>query len=321
MRQKKWFRRIRFFLVGLVLAYIPLCYVLADLVVSRHGFTVPVRPKELVVWEPVPKVPAWVSPRIPVSDGKYVFIFAHGVKADRSFFQSTALELVKRGYDVVLLPMPGHDENPDPQLGFGPKEAKLIKATIDAVWAKKPCHLVLVGCSMGGAATWLASDHLAVSGVVTEGAFSHLDPVTRVWFDRKMPGGSILLRPVVWIASSMVGLNPADVNPVETAWKWDKSKPALVIQGADDKLIPMGQGRELAEASGAEYWEVPGEKHGECQKCGSEYVDRVERVMQKVIRNYYSEEHAMPGGPDYPPNEIEKRAMAALGVPIRSEGN
>jgi pimeloyl-ACP methyl ester carboxylesterase len=312
--RKKWVRRFKYFGLGLVLTYLALCFVLANLVVSRHSLKVPVRPKEFVVWEPVPKVPAWASPGVPMKASPYLFIFAHGVKADRSFFQGTALELMKRGYDVVLLPMPGHDENPDGTLGFGPKEAELIKATINAVKAK---NIVLVGCSLGGAVSWLASDDPRVNGVVTECAFSHLEPITRRWFDRKMPVGALLLRPVIWMASAMVGLDPADVNPAESARLWDHSKPALVIQAADDKLVPTSQGEELAKASGAEYWEVPNLEHAQCQRCGKEYIDRVERVMQKVIRNGYSEDHTMPGGPDFPPNQIERRAMAALGEPIR----
>lgn len=313
MRQKKWFRRFGLLLVGLSLAYIPLCYFMAEMLISGSR-NVPVRPKGLEVWEPVPHVPAWASPMVAVGAAKYLFVFSHGVQADRSFYETTAMELVHRGYDVILLPMPGHDENPEPYLGFGPKEAALIKATLDKVKAKK---IVLVGCSLGGAATWLASDHPSVDGVVSESAFGRLKPITESWFDRVMPGGSMIFRPVNWIASSKLHLDPGDVNPVEVAAKWDRAKPALVIHAGADQLIPISDGRELARVSGAEFWEVPKLRHAQCQDIGLEYVDRIERVMQKAIRYGYSEEHAMPGGgPDNPPDAVEKRAMAALGTPI-----
>jgi pimeloyl-ACP methyl ester carboxylesterase len=279
-RQKKWFRRLVLLLVGLLLAYIPLCFWVANSIINAPR-SVPMMPKQLVVWEPVPKVPAWVSPAVVQGKAKNVFIFSHGIKADRYFFADTARELVKRGYDVVLLPMPGHDEGPDQYLGFGPKEAELIKKTVDAV---KADHIVLVGCSLGGAATWLASDHLRVDGVVTESAFAHLEPITHIWLDRAISGGSVIFRPVIWIVSGKLHINPSEVNPAETAAKWDHRKPALVMHAGDDNLIPIEHGRELAIVSGAEFWEVPGRSHAQCQDVGSEYVDRVEGVMKRVLK-------------------------------------
>lgn len=270
---------LRVLLFGLA-TYIGVCYALADAVVSRQSQEPPQRPKELEVWQPVPNVPAWASTGVSKGTAKSVFIFSHGLKANRAFFKRTSLEMIKRGYDVVLLPLPGHDENPDDKLGFGPKEAALIRSTVDAIKAE---NIVLVGCSMGGAASWLASDHPKVDGIVTECAFGNLDPVTRVWFDRKMPGGSVLLRPVVWMASWKVGITPGDINPIETAKKWDHAKPALVIQAAADKLIPISQSEELAKASGADYWLIPSIKHACCQEVGAVYDDRVEGVMKQVL--------------------------------------
>lgn len=234
-----------------------------------------------MIWEPIPKVPAWATPAVVAGTAKNVFIFSHGLKADRAFFGETARELVNRGYDVIMLPMPGHDENPDQYLGFGPKEAILIKQTIDSLKAK---HIVLVGCSMGGAATWLASDHPRVDGVVTESAYSHLGPITRIWLDKGFPGGSFIFQPVIWIVSARIGIKPGDINPAETAAKWDHTKPALVIHAGHDQLIPIEQGRELARVSGAEFWECAGRGHSDCQD-EKTYVDRVEGVMKRVLKS------------------------------------
>ncbi|MEI7984276.1 MAG: alpha/beta fold hydrolase [Armatimonadota bacterium] len=267
-------------MVGLLLAYILLCFWVANSIINAPR-SVPMMPKQFVVWEPVPKVPAWVSPAVAQGKAKNVFILSHGIKADRYFFADTARELVSRGYDVVLLPMPGHDESPDQYLGFGPKEAKLIKKTVDVL---KADHVVLVGCSLGGASTWLASDHPKVDGVVTESAFSHLEPITHIWLDRAFPGGSTVFRPVIWIVSGKLHINPSEVNPAETAAKWDHRKPALVMHAGNDLLIPIAQGHELADVSGAEFWEVPGRSHAQCQDVGKEYVDRIEGVMKRVLQ-------------------------------------
>jgi pimeloyl-ACP methyl ester carboxylesterase len=266
--------------LGAFFSYLLACNILANQVISRSSSVIPTRPKELVVWNPSLSLPAWASPAVAKGEGKNVFVFSHGLKANRAFFEETALEMVRRGYDVVLLAMPGHEANPDPRLGFGPKEAQAIKETLNALKAK---HVILVGTSLGGAASWLASDDPKVDGIVTESAFSHLDPVTRVWFDRKMPLGSLIFRPVIWIASWKLGINPADINPIETAKKWDHHKPALVIHAIGDALIPIEQGEELAKATGADFWKVPFVGHAMCQEAGTEYWNRVESVMKKVI--------------------------------------
>lgn len=278
-RRKNRVRKLGYFLLGLFAAYVAFCFYMADRVVSPRRVAA-FKPKEFVTWEPIPNVPAWASPSVPDGKAKNLFIFSHGIKANRFFFAKTAEELQKRGYDVVLLPMPGHDGSPEPTVGFGTTESKLIRETIDHVRAK---HIVLVGCSMGGAATWMASDHPRVDGVVTECAYGRLEPVTHSWFNRALPYGDILFKPVLWIASARLHLNPSNINPVETAMKWDHKKPALVIQAQDDTLIPLNQGKELAEVSGAEYWPVPFAIHADCQSCGKEYVNRLEVVMRQVL--------------------------------------
>jgi pimeloyl-ACP methyl ester carboxylesterase len=278
MRQKTRVRKLVLFLGGLMIAYVALCGYFAFHILNPTRI-VPDLPKHFVIWEPLPRIHAWVTPPVAQGKAKNLFIFSHGLKANRAFFLGTAEALAKRGYDVMLLPMPGHDDNPEHYLGFGPKEALLIKSSIDAV---KADHIVLVGCSLGGAATWLASDHPRVDGVVTESAYGHLQPITNIWLERGLKGGSILFRPVIWMVSAKLGLNPSDINPVDTAAKWDHKKPALVIHAGDDRLIPIAQGRELAEVSGAEFWECPGRLHSDCQD-EKTYVDRVESVMKKVL--------------------------------------
>ncbi len=279
MQRKSRLRRLSYFLLGFFAVYIGLCFYVADKIVSpkRHPAFLP---KQFVIWEPAPGVPAWASPAVPKGMAKNLFIFSHGIKANRAFFAKTAEELQKRGYDVVLLPMPGHDGSPEKTVGFGVSEAKLIRQTIDAV---KADHIVLVGCSMGGAGTWIASDHPRVDGVATESAYGHLEPITHIWFNRALPFGDILFRPVLWIASARLHLNPSDINPVETATKWDHRKPALVMHAAGDQLIPIEQGEELAQVSGADFWRIPLVSHSDGQEVGKEYVDRVEGVMLKVI--------------------------------------
>jgi pimeloyl-ACP methyl ester carboxylesterase len=273
-RQKKWFRRMLFLGIGLFLAYLYGCFRLAEGIISPKR-SVAVRPVGLVERDLVVGSPAWVSPDL--DRYEKVFIFSHGLGANRAFFAETALQLQKRGYGVVLTAMPGQDASKEKSIGFGTSESRVIRDTLDQLKARR---IVLVGCSMGGAATWMASDHPKVSGVVTECAFSRLEPITKNWLRAKITGGDILFAPVIWIATWKLGLKASEVNPVETAAKWDRNKPALVIAAENDALIPRSQSEELVKASGATLWVVPNVEHAHCQEVGNEFIENLETVMK-----------------------------------------
>jgi pimeloyl-ACP methyl ester carboxylesterase len=261
-RLNKWVRRLIFLGIGLFLAYLCLCWIMATEVISPKR-VIPVRPKSMVEWETSPGTMSWASPSVVQGKADTVFVMAHGLLAQQDFWAELGQKLQDDGYGVVIPPMPGQGTSPLKSVGFGVTEAQVVRETIDKIKAK---HIILMGCSMGGAAVWLASDHPRVDAVITEGAYGRLEPVTRYWFERKSKGGAIIFRPVIWMASWRIGKSPSAVNPVETAAKF--KKPALVIQCSGDNLIPMEQAKELAQVSGAEYWEIPDLKHAHGQDVG-----------------------------------------------------
>ena len=275
-QQKRRFRKMILWLALGVGAYFGGCYAIARRLVEMPR-RVAVARKEFAIWEPVPGVRAWVTPSLVDGPRKEVFVFSHGMKGNRDYWADTALKLQERGYQVVILPMPGQDDNPEKSLGFGPKEEQLIRRTVRALKAES---VVLVGCSLGGAASWMASDEPGVSGVVSDSAFAHLEPATRGWLKKDLPFGDILLRPVIWFGTAMVGIKPDEINPVDTARHW-KDRPAMVIHGGEDRMIGTDQAEELAKASGAELWIIPGRGHADLQM-HQDYVDRVEAVMKKT---------------------------------------
>jgi pimeloyl-ACP methyl ester carboxylesterase len=175
--------------------------------------------------------------------------------------------------------MHGHNGNADNEIGFGVKESKMIRQVLDVVKGEK---IVLVGCSMGGASVWMASDHPRVAGIVSESAYSRLRPTTVTWLSRFGSWGPVVWAPVIKLCEWRTNINPDDVNPIEFAEKWDRSKPALVIHAGEDKLIPKSQGEELAKASGADYWEVPSASHANCQFQREEYVNRLDAIMKRL---------------------------------------
>ena len=254
-------------IAGFLVIYAVGCWVLARLYVHPGG-PIPLVPQGLIGGS-VDGIPAWISPGLAagLDAPACVFILIHGFRGSRGSWQEAARDLVARGYEAAVPAMPGHEASPQPRCGFGPAEAEVVLKTV--AWVRERCGpestLVLVGMSLGGAACWLAAAMGAnVDAVVTEGALTHVDETAKRWFNRMIPLGSAILSPVTWFARRLVpSKEPIDV--IGAASKW-RGKPALVIQGDRDRLIPMADARELAETVGCELWTVADARHAHCYR-------------------------------------------------------
>lgn len=286
-----WRRKAARLTIIALTAYAVACVFLAHSYLHPRRDTSMVRPisiKEVSIPSAKGPVPTWVTTRLAEGKGKpVVFVMAYGLGGNRGYWTDAMLQLSKRGYECVAPSMPGQDASPDDSVGFGIKEAAMV---VDAVkWArsqyKKPPKVILWGLSMGGAAVWLASEKdPTVDAVVSEGAYSQFDEAMNNWLNRKLPGSSFYLRPMIWLASWEAGIDPAKIIPRNSAAKW--TKPGLVVQGAEDKLIPIHQAEDLSAAARCPLWLVPGAAHAECFPVAEkEFLDRLTALARKVQSN------------------------------------
>lgn len=214
------------------------------------------------------ETPTWCTPGLAASKPRsnVVFVLVHGYKADRSVWQKQMLDLHAAGYEAIAPALPGHDANPEIATGFGMKEADRIIELTKVLQNKSraPLKFVGVGQSMGGATVWMAvsKDPEAFDAIVSDGAFADLNEAANTWLGREFPGGHIVLRPVISIASLIAGIDPAKVRPMDAATKW-KGKPALVIHGQKDELIGRTHADRIAKAAGTTVWEIKGAGHVE----------------------------------------------------------
>lgn len=263
-RKPRWRRALTFFSV-LGCGYLLVCLGLAKLYVSPPR----TRPPALRLFKRTlldDKEPIWVSPGLLAGKpkGNTLYVMVHGYGGGVGHWSDLGNELISRGYEVVLPELCAHGDSPDPCCGFGTKESQIIVDTTR--WARSkyasPPRVVLVGVSMGGSAAWLATAKAPdlFDVIVTEGAFARLDDVVDNWFDARIPDGHFIFWPVKSMAARMACIDPASVNPVEAAKLWH-GKPALVVHCADDRLMKKTYAVDLAKASGAEMWIIPGAKH------------------------------------------------------------
>jgi pimeloyl-ACP methyl ester carboxylesterase len=288
MRPKRRWRRVLIFAGILVVAYLGVCYMLARMYLGPRPSNPPI-PDGAVAAEiagAAYPIPAWHSKNL--ASAPVVFVCAHGYGGSRAAWSDLLGDLPKNGYGVVVPALPGHDVSPDQTRGFGVKESDVIVSTV--AWVRKQSSvkpkIVLLGVSMGGSSSWLASaKDPSIDAVVTEGAFARLDPVIDSWFDHVIWKGSFFFRPVRWMASGMSGIDPSTINPVDDAAKW-KGRPALVIHCAEDTLIPESNATAIAQAAGCDLWKIDGANHAQgIGVAKDEYLARLVAMGRRVTHS------------------------------------
>jgi len=278
-RKPRWRRALTFLLI-LFSGYLLVCLALAKLYVSPLRSHTPAlrlfARTTLQDGEPI-----WISPGLQTGHpkGTTLYVMSHGLGGGIGHYSDLGNELVAKGYDVVLPEMCAHGDSPDKTSGFGTKESDIIvEATrwARAKYAKSP-RVVLVGVSLGGASSWLATEKAPdlFDAIVTEGAFTHLEDVSNNFFDRRIPGGHIIFWPVKFFASKMAGVTPTDVNPIEAAKKW--RKPALIIHCGADNLMKLSYAEDLASASHGDLWIIPKAEHA--NGCNVDKADYLKRLL------------------------------------------
>jgi pimeloyl-ACP methyl ester carboxylesterase len=272
-------------------AYLGLCLLLANTYLHPMRI-VPTTPRELrdvAVPTPAGPDPAWATPALAAGNphAKVVFVMSHGYGGTRETWSDLMLCLNRDGYEAIAPAMPGQDASPEPTVGFGKREAAVIVDTVkyvrDRYPAGHPPKIVLLGVSMGGAASWLAAGMIPdqVDAVVTEGAYARFDVTMRRWFDRVLPGGSIVFRPVFTFASAMGRIDPSSIVPLDAAARW--RKPALIIQAENDEVIERPNAIQLSAAAHAPLWIVPKASHASCRTVDSRgYLEHLESVAAQV---------------------------------------
>lgn len=169
----------------------------------------------------------------PADPSKPVILFFHGIGGGIADRAAVAQLLIKQGYGVLLAEYRGYSGNP----GSPSEDGLYADGEAYFNWLVQQefipeKKIVLYGESMGsGIATYLASRHLNVGGMILDGGFTSLTDVKQ----RSMPG----------VLVSLVYLdhynNMDKIGHVVC--------PILFIQGARDNTVPLKMAEKLYAAA------------------------------------------------------------------------
>lgn len=226
-------------------------------------------------------IAAWY---IPVTGATRALVLVHGKDSSRTDeffgrFIELAAGLRARGFAVLMIDLRGHGRSSDAFSGFGLTERRDVLGAVD--WLRNrgfaPAQVGLLGVSMGGAAALGAmADDSAIGALVTDSVFSDVVDAARTIWTRLTRTPGQLIYPGLWLARSVSGVDFWSARPVDDLRRIG-TRPVLLIQGADDILVPVAQARALHAASPtSQYWEVAAADHGGSYRAQpAAYVERV----------------------------------------------
>jgi len=209
---------------------------------------------------------------LPKEGSSKAVVLVHGRDANRrtamgGTFVALAEALNRAGYSVLLFDLRGHGESGgEKRYSFGVNERRDVLGAVD--WLQQqgipPGSIAVLGTSMGGAsATGATAEEPAIGALILDSTLSDLKPLIQekfvdesglpLWF---VPGVLLMNR-------VLYGYDLAEVKPVAEL-SAVAPRPVLILHCTEDDMVPIEQGRALAEAvPEAETWYTDGCKHAE----------------------------------------------------------
>lgn len=195
--------------------------------------------------------------------GAGAVILMHGNRANRLSMLGRARFLSHAGFSVLLFDFQAHGESSGDQITFGYRESKDAQAAVEFMRARAPGERIgVIGVSMGGAATLLASPPLDVNAMVLEEVYSTLEQAAANRLTSRLGGWSRILTPLLtWQFGLRSGTSVDALQPIKKVG--EIAVPKLLIAGAADRHTTLEESQRMYVAAGGpkELWIVEGAGH------------------------------------------------------------
>lgn len=222
-----------------------------------------------------------------------VCVFGHGYRHTRRQGDPLALDLLQRGWSVLLFDFRGSGASGGLITTAGAKEAEDVRAVIEYLTRTRGVErgrIAYVGFSMGASAALLAGD--ALDGLAAVVLIAPYADLLATFEARTLRFAGLPLRPwfspTLWLWSRITGVDPAAVRPIDHVDRIDA--PMLFVGASADWRAPPADLREMAARTGgrAEVVILPGGGHL--------WLARLDRPVRRVVLRFL-DEHRQPPPP------------------------
>ena len=224
---------------------------------------------------------------IPGRKNAGAIVLMHGVRANRLSMLDRARFLSKDGFAVLLFDFQAHGESSGEHITFGYLESRDAQAAVDFMRNNAPGEKIgVIGVSMGGAATLLASPPLDVDAIVLEMVYPTINQAVSNRLTMRVGAWGTVLTPLLlWQLKPRLGVSADALMPIEKVGSI--TIPKLFIVGAQDQHTTLEESEQMfaAAAEPKELWIVEGAKHTDLHsEKTQEYEQRVLGFFEARLR-------------------------------------
>ena len=216
--------------------------------------------------------------------GAGAIILMHGVRANRLSMLDRARFLSHAGFSVLLFDFQSHGESSGDYITFGYLESKDAQAAVEFVRTNAPGERIgVLGTSMGGAATLLASPPLDVNAMVLEMVYPTINQAVSNRLSMRFGRIGELFTPLLtWQFKPRLGVGADALRPIQRVG--EITIPKLFIVGAEDQHTTLEESLQMfnAAAEPKELWTVERAAHIDL------YAGRKEEYERRVLSFFKS---------------------------------
>jgi fermentation-respiration switch protein FrsA (DUF1100 family) len=221
----------------------------------------------------------------PVRNSRGAVLLLPGIRANRLSMVARARFLQRAGYSVLLIDFQATGETKGERITFGWKESRDVIAAVNFVRSAEPASRVaIIGSSLGGVATLLATPPLEIDALVLEAVYPTIEIATRNRLENYFGALGRCATPLLLKQlRARLGISADDLRPIDHMANVDC--PILIMSGEKDRNTrPEDTDTLFSRAqSPKQLWFVPKAGHVDLHRAATaEYEERVLKFLEKL---------------------------------------
>jgi fermentation-respiration switch protein FrsA (DUF1100 family) len=221
----------------------------------------------------------------PVRNSRGSVLLLPGIRANRLSMVDRARFLRRAGYSVLLIDFQATGETKGDRITFGWKESHDAIAAVNFIRDAEPAsRIAIIGSSLGGVATLLATPPLKVDALILEAVYPTIETATRNRLENYLGQLGRSAAPLLLKQLHMrLGISAGDLRP--TDHMANVGCPVFIMSGEKDRNTrPEDTERLFSRAqSPKQLWFVPKAGHVDLHKAaGAEYESRLLAFLEQM---------------------------------------
>jgi len=214
----------------------------------------------------------------PTQNSRGAVLLLPGIRANRLSMVDRARFLRRASYSILLIDFQATGETKGDHITFGWKESRDVLAATDFVrHVEQTGHVAIIGSSLGGVATLLATPPLKVDAMVLEEVYPTIEIATRNRMENYLGAFGRMLTPLLLNQLQWrLGVSASQLRPVDHIASVEC--PVFIISGEKDRNTRPSDTRMLIEQvrTPKQVWFVPNAGHADLHRAArEEYETRV----------------------------------------------